>query len=54
MRKVQRNYYENLELNDVSDNKNFWYALKPLFYKKFKSAKNILNENEKILKDNSC
>ena len=45
MRKVQRNYYENLELNDVSDNKNFWDALKSLFSKKFKSAKNILNEN---------
>ena len=46
------NYYENLDLNDINDNKKFWTTVKPLFCSKIKSVENItLNENGKLVRD---
>ena len=48
IKKVKRNYYENLDLKDINDNKKFWATVKPLFSNKIKSAENIyLGNNEK-------
>ena len=41
VKKVKRNYYENLDLKDNNDNKKFWATAKPLFSNKIKSAENI-------------
>lgn len=30
-RKTKRNYYENLDLNDIIDHANLWATVKPLF-----------------------
>ena len=37
-KKAKRNYYENLDLKDINDNKKFWATVKP---NKIKSAENI-------------
>ena len=52
LRKAKRNHYENLDLNDINDNKKFWTTVKPLFSKKLKSVENItLDENGKLIRD---
>ena len=38
---AKRNYYENLDLKDINDNKKFWATVKPLFSNKIKSAENV-------------
>ena len=50
-RKAKRNYYESLDLKNISDNNKFLGTIKP-FSNKIKSAKNIaLSENGKLIKD---
>ena len=39
-RKAKRNYYGNVDLNNICNNKKFWATVKPLFSKKIKSAEN--------------
>ena len=39
-RKTKRNYYENLDLKDINDNKKFWATVKPLFSNKIKGEMN--------------
>ena len=52
-RKVKREYFENLNINSVKDNKTFWKTIKPNFTNKSnKSAKIILVENDEIISDN--
>ena len=52
LRKTKRNYYENLNLNDISDNKKFWTTVKPLFCNKIKSVENItLDKNGKLVRN---
>ena len=52
VKKAKRNYYENLDLNDINDNKKFWVTVKPLFSNKIKSADNIfLDELEEIIRN---
>ena len=52
LRNAKRNYYENLDLNDVNDDKKFWTTVKPLFCYKIKLVKNItLDENDKLVRD---
>ena len=41
IKKAKRNYYENLDLKDINDNKKFWATVKPLFSNKVKSGENI-------------
>ena len=31
IKKAKRNYYENLDLKDINNNKKFWATVKPLF-----------------------
>ena len=52
LRKAKRNYYENLDLNDINDDKKFWTSVKPLFCKKTKSVENItLDDNGKLVRN---
>ena len=52
LRKAKRNYYQNLELNDINENKKFWTTVKRLFCNKIKSAENItLDENGKLVRN---
>ena len=51
-KKTKRNYYENLDLNHINDNKKFWVIVKPLFSNKIKSAENIfLDESREIIRN---
>ena len=51
-RKVKREYYQNIKMDDLNDNKKFWKTVKPIFTNKgSKSSKIILVENEEILSD---
>ena len=50
LRKVKKNYYANLNLKYITDNKKFWNIVKPFFSDKSKSSKNItLIEGETII-----
>ena len=52
VKKAKRNYYENLDLNDINDNKKFWATVKPLFSNKIKSADYIfLDESGEIIRN---
>ena len=51
-KKVRRDYFQNLNINSVTDNKTFWRTVKPLFSNKNnKSTKMILLENDEIITD---
>ena len=48
--KVERNYYNNLDISLVKDNKKFWKTVKPFFSDKLQSLnKIILNKGERII-----
>ena len=50
LRKSKRNYYSNLTLKDVTDNKKFWKSIKPPYTDKAKSAVcNSLKDNKRIV-----
>ena len=52
LKKAKQNYYENLDLKDINNNKKFWATVKPLFSNKSKSAENIyLDESEEIIRN---
>ena len=34
IKKDERNYYDNLDLKDINDNKRYWATVKPLFLRK--------------------
>ena len=49
-RKTKRDYYSNLNINKITDNKQFWGSVKPLFSDKQKNRQKIvLIEEESIL-----
>ena len=50
MQKAKKQYFSNLEPNLITDNKNFWKSVKPLFSDKI-TVKEIINltENGEIL-----
>ena len=49
-KKVKREYFQNLNIHSVKDNKTFWKTVKPLFSNKgSKNTKIILVENEEII-----
>ena len=49
LRKTKLQYYKNLDLNDVSDNRRLWKAEKPLFSGKVKTDTSItLFENGQV------
>ena len=41
MKKAKKEYYENLDLHDVTDTKRFWKTVKPLFGKNVKTCNTI-------------
>ena len=52
-KKVKREYFENLNLNSITDNKNVWKSVKPNFTNKNrKNDKIILVENGEIISKN--
>ena len=49
-RKEKRNYYNNLDISHITDNKKFWKTVKPFFSDKSHSNnKIVLTEGEKII-----
>ena len=53
LRKIEKQYYANLNEKDVANKKQFWKTLKPSFSEKSKSNKNIaLVEDDKIFTQN--
>ena len=52
LRKSNREYYQNLSVKNVCDNKNFWKVVKPLLSNKIMSSEKItLVAGTKILKN---
>ena len=52
LRKSRREYYQNLSVENICDNKNFWQIVKPLMSNKIMSSEKItLSEGTKILKN---
>ena len=41
LRKTKKDYYANLNVKDIVDNKQFWRTVKPLFSDKTKSNEKI-------------
>ena len=52
-KKERKNFFENLNLSFVVDNKKFWKVVKPLFNEKVSAVSNevVLLEKDEILKD---
>ena len=51
LRKTKKDYYANLNVKDIVDNKQFWRTVKPLFSDKTKSNEKItLVEDETVTK----
>ena len=52
MRKEKIEYFANLNEKDITDNRKFWYTVKPFLSDKIHSRKNIiLVNNERITSD---
>ena len=52
MRKEQKEYFANLNEKDITNNRKFWYTVKPFLLDKIKSRENsILVNNERITSD---
>ena len=49
LRKEKRNYYNNLDLKILEDNKKFWQCVKPLFSNKHVLQKNIIIVEKDII-----
>ena len=53
-KKERKQYYERLDLNNVTDNQKFWKTVKPFLYKKVNTFLKIsLVENNEIISDES-
>ena len=51
--KIKKDYFRNLNIRSVNDNKRFWKTIKPNFSEKnSKTSKIILVENDEIITDN--
>ena len=52
LRKEKIEYFANLNEKDITDNRKFWYTVKPFLSDKIQSRKNIiLVNNERITSD---
>ena len=50
--KVKREYFDNININSLKDNKTFWRTIKPFFSEKTKNTEKIvLVENNEIIMD---
>ena len=54
MKKAKEDHFANLDINSVTDTKNFWQTIKPLFSNKVK-AKTVIKlvENDTMIDDES-
>ena len=53
LRKTEKNYFANLNVNSITDNRKFWQTVKPLFSNKLPHKETInLSENGQILNNN--
>ena len=53
VRQARRNFFTNLDIRQLQDNKRFWKTVKPLLSRKSKSSdKIILTEHDFIITDN--
>ena len=54
LRKTKKNYFANLDVNSITDNRKFWQTAKPLFSNKLPHKETInLSENGKILNNDN-
>ena len=54
LRKVKRDYYNNINVGNITDNKRFWSTVKPCFTDKSKLSEQInLVENNQIITDST-
>ena len=54
LRKTKSNYYNNLNIDDITDNRKFWKMVKPCFTDKVNTNEQItLVDNDKIISDSS-
>ena len=52
LKKTKTDYFNNIDIKNITDNKRFWNVVKPFFFAdKSKTCNNILNENDKTIKD---
>ena len=52
LKKIKTDYFNDIDVKNITDNKRFLTAVKPFFTDKFKTCKNIIsNENDKKIKD---
>ena len=51
-KKAKSEYFKNINLNILNDNKTFWKTIKPIFFDKNKTHKILLVENGEIISDN--
>ena len=52
LNKTKRNFYGNININKITDNRKFWKNIKPFFSNKTISASNfILYENDEIIRN---
>ena len=54
LRTTKKNYYENLNVNLIIDNKKIWKSVKPYFSEKIQvNTKTILLDDEEIISDST-
>ena len=47
LRKTKKEYFKNINVKDINDNKKFWKTIKPFFSNK------VVNTNKLLIEDNS-
>ena len=54
MKKAEKDHFANIDIKSMTDSKNFWQTVKPLFSNKVKARTVIkLVENDAIINDES-
>ena len=54
LKKTKTDYFNNIDIKNITDNKRFWTTAKPFFTDKYKTCNNIiLNENDETIKDST-
>ena len=52
LRETKRNYYQNLDLKNLGDNRKFWKIVKPIFSGRVQTSSSVtLLENDKVVSD---
>ena len=52
LRKVKKNYYNNLNISNIKDNRKYWKTVKPCFTDKINTSEQItLVEDDNIITD---